>query len=228
MSYISSMFGSNPIIQYLAAGDIAGLLIYLLSLLLAMCIAVSFHEWAHAFVAYKLGDPTAKNMGRMSLDPMRHMDWVGLLFFVFFRIGWAKPVIVNSRNLKHFRRDDILISMAGVVTNLLIAFIVFGVLFYLNIFVPDFNYYIWTALYMIFIYNISFAVFNILPIPPLDGFHVVTSLFIRKNYKVVQFLQKYGFIILIALLLTGILGRLLTLVVGALQSVFTAFYALFL
>ena len=101
------------------ASDPAGALVYLLSLFLAMCIAISFHEAAHAFVAYKLGDPTAKNLGRMSLDPLRHMDWLGFASFLLFGLGWAKPVMVNPRNLKHYRRDDVLISLAGPVTNLL-------------------------------------------------------------------------------------------------------------
>ena len=105
-------------------------LIYLLSLMLAMCVAVSFHEYAHAFVANKLGDPTAKNMGRMTLDPTKHIDLIGLLCFVLLGIGWAKPVIVNSRNLKHFKRDDILISIAGPVMNLLLSFIFYGIWFF--------------------------------------------------------------------------------------------------
>lgn len=215
----------SEFLYYFQTGNITGLLIYLLSTLLAMCIAVSFHEWAHAFVAYKLGDPTAKNMGRMSLDPMRHMDWMGLLFFVLFHIGWAKPVIVNSRNLKHFRRDDVLISLAGPVTNLLLSFVFFGVWFFLPV---NTNAVLLEVIWTIMLLNISFAIFNVLPIPPLDGFHVVTSVFVRKNYQVVQFLSRYGFVIIIVLLFTGWLSTLLNVVATGLFSVYEAFYSLFL
>ena len=203
-------------------------LIYLLSLMLAMCVAVSFHEYAHAFVANKLGDPTAKNMGRMTLDPTKHIDLIGLCF-VLLGIGWAKPVIVNSRNLKHFKRDDILISIAGPVMNLLLSFIFYGIWFF-GTFQWSFaaNDVVQQILSMLFSLNICFAVFNILPIPPLDGFHVVTSLFVRKSYRVVEVLQRYGFIILILLLASGFLTGLLNIVTTWLEGVYSSFFLLFL
>lgn len=204
-------------------------LIYLLSLMLAMCVAVSFHEYAHAFVANKLGDPTAKNMGRMTLDPTKHIDLIGLLCFVLLGIGWARPVIVNSRNLKHFKRDDILISIAGPVMNLLLSFIFYGIWFF-GTFQWSFaaNDVVQQILSMLFSLNICFAVFNILPIPPLDGFHVVTSLFVRKNYRVVEVLQRYGFIILILLLASGFLTGLLNIVTTWLEGIYSSFFLLFL
>lgn len=204
-------------------------LIYLLSLMLAMCVAVSFHEYAHAVVANKLGDPTAKNMGRMTLDPTKHIDLIGLLCFVLLGIGWAKPVIVNSRNLKHFKRDDILISIAGPVMNLLLSFIFYGIWFF-GTFQWSFaaNDVVQQILSMLFSLNICFAVFNILPIPPLDGFHVVTSLFVRKNYRVVEVLQRYGFIILILLLASGFLTGLLNIVTTWLEGIYSSFFLLFL
>lgn len=204
-------------------------LIYLLSLMLAMCVAVSFHEYAHAFVANKLGDPTAKNMGRMTLDPTKHIDLIGLLCFVLLGIGWAKPVIVNSRNLKHFKRDDILISIAGPVMNLLLSFIFYGIWFF-GTFQWSFaaNDVVQQILSMLFSLNICFAVFNILPIPPLDGFHVVTSLFVRKNYRVVEVLQRYGFIILILLLASGFLTGLLNIITTWLEGIYSSFFLLFL
>ncbi len=204
-------------------------LIYLLSLMLAMCVAVSFHEYAHAFVANKLGDPTAKNMGRMTLDPTKHIDLIGLLCFVLLGIGWAKPVIVNSRNLKHFKRDDILISIAGPVMNLLLSFIFYGIWFF-GTFQWSFaaNDVVQQILSMLFSLNICFAVFNILPIPPLDGFHVATSLFVRKSYRVVEVLQRYGFIILILLLASGFLTGLLNIVTTWLEGIYSSFFLLFL
>jgi Zn-dependent protease len=215
----------SEIISIFQSGNYALLVIYILGMFLAISIAVSFHEWAHAFVAYKLGDPTAKNMGRLTLDPFKHIDLLGIIFFLIFKIGWAKPVMINSRNLKHFRRDTILISIAGVVTNLLLSFVFYGVYFFLSL--SDANAYILFVVMLIMTINISFAIFNILPIPPLDGFHVFTSLFIRKNYKAVQILNRYGFLILIALLFTGWLGKLLTIVSSALYDLYNQFFMLF-
>lgn len=217
-----------PIISAFQQGFLQGL-IYLLSLVLAMCVAISFHEYSHAWVANKLGDPTAKNMGRMTLDPSKHLDPIGLICFILLGFGWAKPVIVNSRNLKHFKRDDILISIAGPLMNLVLAFIFYGIWF--------FGTLKWTyatsdvvvqILSMLFSLNLWFAVFNILPIPPLDGFHIATSLFVRKNYKVVEFLERYGFVILIGLLISGILQTVLSAVAGWIEGGFAAFFSLFL
>lgn len=219
---------SNPIFDYIGDGDFLGLAVYVLTLLLAICIAVSFHEWAHAFVAYKLGDPTAKNMGRMSLDPTKHLTWPGIICFLLFRIGFARPVIVNSRNLKKYRRDDLLISIAGVLMNLLIAFVTFGVYFFLRIYSNTEMQILYDAIAMIYSLNISFAVFNILPIPPLDGYHVLTSIFARKGFKIWNFFNRYGYILFIVLLLTGVLSFVLGAVIDWLTSSFIAFYALFI
>lgn len=198
-------------------------LLYVLISFLAMCVAISFHEWAHAFVAYKLGDPTAKNMGRMSIDPFRHIDWIGAVMFVFFGFGWAKPVVVNSSRLKHFRRDDVLISLAGPFMNLLLAFVFTGVWYFVRI---DGEWYSLLMSYLIGL-NLNFAVFNVLPVPPLDGFHVVTSLFVRKHYSVVEFLQKYGYILLVVLVFSNVLDTLLGWATTGLYSLFLRFYGLF-
>ena len=101
-------------------------LLIFLAYVLAILISITFYEWAHAFVAYKLGDPTAKNLGRLSLDPFKHLDPLGAICFLLLGIGWAKPVLINPRNLKHYRRDDLLISIAGVVMNIIIAFLFYG------------------------------------------------------------------------------------------------------
>ena len=214
ISTVMLMFSQNPMQA----------LLYILISFLAMCVAISFHEWAHAFVAYKLGDPTAKNMGRMSIDPFRHMDWMGAVVFLLFGFGWAKPVVVNSRNLKHYRRDDILISLAGPVMNLLLAFVFTGV----AMLVPMPNQWIaLTVMYLISM-NLNFALFNVLPVPPLDGFHVVTSLFVRKNYAVVDFLQKYGYFLLILLVFSGALDVVLGWAATGLYDLFRGFFGLFI
>ncbi len=218
---------NNPIILYIQAGDWLGLVIYLLALLLAVSVAISFHEWAHAFVAYKLGDPTAKNMGRMTIDPTKHITLIGLLCFIVFRIGFARPVMVNSRNLKHYRRDDFLISIAGVVTNLLLAFVFFGVYFFVGRY-TEAPWYLLFALEMLIGINISFAVFNILPLPPLDGFHVLTSMLPRFGAKVSAFLYRYGFILILILLFAGILPAIMNWAYGGIITAFYAFYSLFI
>lgn len=210
--------------------DPASAAIYVLSMLFAMCVAVSFHECAHAYSAYKLGDPTAKNMGRMSLDPLRHLNWISVLLFLFCGIGWAKPVMVNSKNLKHFRRDDIIISMSGPFTNLFLSFVFYGIYFAVLMLAPAVASNIWFLQFMsiLIALNIQFAIFNLLPIPPLDGFHVVTSIFIKKRYVVVEFLQRYGIIILLGLILTGVIPTIMGYVSSGLWSLYSSFFGLFL
>lgn len=202
-------------------------LIYILSIFLAMCIGLSFHECAHAWTAYKLGDPTAKNLGRMTLDPFKHIDPLGMLCFLLFGIGWAKPVMITTRNLKNFRRDDVLISLAGPVTNLLLSFVFFGIFFFLTPVLMFRAPAILSILATIYSVNIGLAVFNVLPIPPLDGFHVVTSLFVRKSYKVVDFLRQYGYWILLILLFTGVLDYILTPAIDWFTSLYISFFSLF-
>ena len=201
-------------------------LVYILSIFLAMCIGLSFHECAHAWTAYKLGDPTAKNLGRMTLDPFKHIDPLGMLCFLLFGIGWAKPVMITTRNLKNFRRDDVLISLAGPVTNLL-SFVFFGIFFFLTPVLMFRAPAILSILATIYSVNIGLAVFNVLPIPPLDGFHVVTSLFVRKSYKVVDFLRQYGYWILLILLFTGVLDYILTPAINWFTSLYYSFFSLF-
>ena len=214
--------GISGLIQGLMSDPLSTLL-YLLISFLAMCISISFHEWAHAFTAYKLGDPTAKNLGRMTLDPFAHLDLMGAIMFVLFGFGWARPVVVNSRNLKHFRRDDVLISLAGPFMNLLLAFVFTGIYYFVQI---DGG---WLRLILIYLIsmNLHFAVFNLIPIYPLDGYHVLTSIFIKNNYKVIHFMQRYGSIILIALIVTGATDAIIGWASDRILSLFLAFFGLF-
>ena len=171
-------------------------------------VAMTVHEWAHAFAAYKLGDPTAKNLGRMSLDPLKHMDPIGTICLVLFGFGWARPVMVNPRNLKNYRRDDAIISLAGPIMNLLTAFLFLGIYFLVLFTFGITNEIVINILNYIISINLGLGIFNLIPIPPLDGFHVINSIFIRKSFKVVEFLQRYGFIILIVLLASGVLTNI--------------------
>lgn len=195
----------------------------LLYTLPAIIIGLTVHEWAHAFTADKLGDPTAKNLGRMTLNPFAHIDLFGFLCLLVVGFGWAKPVPVNPRNFKNYRRDDIIVSLAGIAMNLVVAFFA-TILFY-------FGVYRWNlgsneAFYTIFLsivtINLSLAVFNLLPIYPLDGSHVFESLFMRYIPRFFMFLRQYGQYILIALLVSGLVSTVLGTVVGWLFEGFSS------
>lgn len=178
------------------------LLSYLLPLP-AILFSLSFHEASHAWMANKLGDPTSKNLGRISLDPTKHLDPIGFLCFVVFGFGWAKPVLVNSRNFKNARRDDLLTSLAGPVSNIILAIIsaiIFGI--YLKIVGINYistKYIIVTQLLSTFVtVNVVLAVFNLLPIPPLDGYHVFKNILLKSiPYKFFIFVERNSMYILI-------------------------------
>ena len=185
-------------------------------------VAITFHEVAHGFVANKLGDPTAKMMGRLTLNPIAHIDPIGtivvpVMLFILsngaFIFGTAKPVPVNFYNLKRPRRDTALVSAAGPATNIMIAFI--SILLYILIqviFPPSssstFNQKIMTPLIMMIQYSISFnifiAAFNLFPVPPLDGGRIATSLLPTKYAYHFSKLEPYGILIVLGLWFTGI------------------------
>ncbi len=156
-----------------------------------LLVAIIFHELAHGYTAYRLGDPTAKNAGRLTLNPIKHIDPVGFLFMLVFRFGWAKAVPINPGYFKNRKRDTILVSLAGVTTNFILAFIIGAILVYL----PLKNDIVIQMLQMGLWYNIMLGVFNILPFPPLDGSKVVASLlpvkweaFFYKNERCFYFI----------------------------------------
>ena len=184
---------------------------------LAVVFALTIHEFAHAFVAHRLGDNTAKLQGRMSLNPMVHFDVLGIICFLFFGFGWAKPVPINTYNFSHIKRDTFLVSISGIVTNLIIAFIFCPLSMLLlnvasNSVILEILYYLCAFIYQT---NLVFAVFNLLPIYPLDGFNAIASQ-LRYDNPFVTFMQRYGSLILILVVIifsyTNIFGYLVSYV----------------
>ena len=170
----------------------------LVLLIPVLLFALVFHEFAHGWVANKLGDPTAKYAGRLTLNPMAHLDMFGSLMILFVGFGWAKPVPVDSRYLANPRTDMMKIAFAGPAANLLLAFIA-GVLIRATGYFGPFT----TMLIMFTQINIMLAVFNMIPIPPLDGSQIFSGMMIRKNPDLVMKLQMYGPQILMGLILFG-------------------------
>ena len=179
-----------------------------ISIFLALLIVLPVHEFAHAFVAVKSGDMTPKLYKRYTLNPLAHFDIFGLIAFVLVKIGWAKPVPINPNNFKHRRLDSVLVSIAGVTANYLLAFLVFPLYFLAFFYLPEFGYFtrvIVDTLGFIVSLSLSFFVFNLLPIYPLDGFRLIEALSKREN-KVLTFLRKYGSYILLAFILLGFIA----------------------
>ena len=183
-----------------------------------LLLSLTIHEAAHAWSADKLGDPTARMLGRVSLNPLVHIDWIGTVLLPiiavisrFPLIGWAKPVPVNLRNLRHPRRDFMIVAAAGPISNLLQAFVAAAVL-----------RMVWdgtvgeggpgvlvTFLYIAIQVNLLLAFFNLIPIPPLDGGNVLLGLLPPSMAAVLDQVRQFGFLILYALMLTGVATALI-------------------
>jgi Zn-dependent protease len=165
-----------------------------------LLFALVFHEFSHGWVANKLGDPTAKNQGRLTLNPLAHLDPFGSMMILFVGFGWAKPVPVDSRYLANPRIDMMKIAFAGPASNLLLAFIG-GMLIRVTGYMGPL-----TSMLIIFTQiNISLAVFNLIPIPPLDGSQIFSGIMLQRNPQLVMKLQMYGPQILMGLILFGML-----------------------
>ena len=203
----------------------------------AVLIAICMHESAHGWVANRCGDPTARLMGRITLNPVKHFDPAGMLCLVFFGVGWAKPVPINPLHFRNYRKDDLKVSLAGVTTNLILAlvfliptyavftraFVSFREMYYL----PDGDL-VWlqnalmdyrpiletwgsvsAGLYKVLanvvLVNLNLAIFNLIPLPPLDGYHVLNDLVLKRPLFATQRAAMAGQGILILLMVTDIL-----------------------
>lgn len=189
-----------------------------LMILPAIIIGLTFHEAAHGYVSHWLGDPTPKLQGRLSLNPMRHIDPIGFLALFFCGFGWGQPVEINPMYYKHRRRDEFMVSIAGVVTNFIIAVITsFAIKGFLNIVhwqIYGVNEIIFYILYYIMTINLVLMIFNLLPIPPLDGFGLVTEIFDLRKYNWYWTLYNNGYIILMLAIVFNITDMVLTPAVG--------------
>lgn len=177
----------------------------LLSIIPAL-ICITLHELSHGYVAYRLGDTTAKDMGRLTLNPIKHLDIMGILMMVVFHFGWAKPVPVNMYRFKNPKRGMAITALAGPAANVVIT-IVF-LFFYGALFRPlGRESMILQMIYLTAYLSISFAIFNILPISPLDGSKVLFSVLPSERYDQLMRYERYGMILLLVLVSTGVLGR---------------------
>ena len=252
--------------------DPLGFVIYVVSLAIAVLASLILHECAHGYVAYRCGDPTAKMIGRLTLNPKAHLDVMGTISLLVLGFGWARPVPVNPQNFRHGRRDDFFVSIAGIVTNLLLFLVSLGLsvwVLYLmagSDFVLRVNYsgggtelldmsdsstrqsiyflfmnylldgaasseltqfmaipwlqHVERLLMLMCSINISLAVFNFLPIPPLDGYHLVNDTLLRGRLQLNANTFRIAQLVLIVICLTGALSGILSTCVNAVYGFF--------
>ena len=165
--------------------------------IVGIAVAISVHEFGHAYSAHLLGDDTAKMYGRMTLNPAKHLDIMGLIAMLIVHIGWAKPVPVNPNNFKNYKVGNVIVSLAGVTANIIISIIYVIIKKHVNM------YAITEITSAIIIYNVSFAAFNLLPIPPLDGWGVISSFIPYKYNEIAYKYESMSSIIFLVLIITG-------------------------
>ena len=190
----------------------------IVQVIIIIVVSLTVHEFAHSLVTIKLGDDTPRRQGRLTLNPLAHIDLVGFIMLVIAGFGWAKPVQINPANLKKPRRDEILIALAGPVSNLLfamVAVVVMAAVFSTHALVSpsslrDFGNF----MLMLAEINVSLAIFNMIPIPPLDGSHLVTPFLGRINTAVAATYFRYGSLLLLGIILLQSFTRVDILHIG--------------
>ena len=224
-------------LRYLLAspGDIQSYVVQHLLCLPIILLSLSLHETAHGYVAYKLGDPTAHSLGRLTLNPLRHLDPIGFLCMLLFGFGWAKPVPINTRYFKHPKRDMALTGVAGPLSNLLLAMGFTLLLKIADATLMNIGYHSeitaqMASYLMIFLFlgiqlNVGLAIFNLIPLPPLDGSRVFYALLPTKYYFKVMKYERYIQIALMVALFFGVLTPLLNFLTdGTMKLLFRMFF----
>ncbi len=194
-------------------------------LLPGIVIGLSFHEFGHAAVAYKLGDNTPKLQGRVTLNPMAHIDWMGLAALFFCGFGWGQPVQINPFNFKHRRRDELFVALAGVVMNLLLAaaFVVIAKIVVMAgsnwIMNTTLGMGVWQIILYAIQINLVLMLFNLIPCPPLDGFNIIANIVGFAGSETYWRIYRYGSWILVLIIITGITGMVISPCVQFLMNI---------
>jgi Zn-dependent protease len=188
----------------------------------ALLVAVTVHELSHGLVADRLGDPTARRQGRITLNPLPHIDPLGALAFVLAGFGWAKPVPVNAHNLRHPMRDMALVAAAGPVSNFIVAFVA---LVTIRLFgrldaAPFIAEPVRGVLEYIYLFNLALGIFNLIPLPPLDGGHFLPYFLPRGWWTLLRQLEQYGPFILILLVMTGATSYIMSPVFAVMNALY--------
>ena len=205
------------IISAILSGNVKEAIIMMLMWLPIILLSLSLHESMHAYAAYKMGDPTARNFGRVTLNPLKHLDPIGFAAMLLVGFGWAKPCPVNARNFENPRKGMALTALAGPVSNLLLA-VIFAIFASLTLFISSLItitteaafltiYYTYIFFYYGVFLNVSLAIFNLLPVPPLDGSRILGLLLPPKMYFSYMRYERYiGIAFMVAVIVLGRMG----------------------
>lgn len=202
----------------------ADLILTKILMLPGIIIGLSFHEFAHAWMSDKLGDPTPRRQGRVTVNPLAHIDPIGFLALLLVGFGWGKPVQIDPGYYKHRRRDEFMVGIAGVTMNLLLA-IVFSiparwmVKAFSGVAASDLVYNIYLMLFYVVSINIVLMIFNLIPCPPLDGWGILTQIFRLDRYSWWYKVYQYGTWILLALIIFNVTDRIITPLVSMILGV---------
>lgn len=221
---ILGIYIATTLVNYSSSAEA---LISLITTIPGVLIAITFHEYAHAFAAYKLGDETSKSQGRMSLNPLKHTDPIGLVMLLFLGIGWGKPVQVDSRKFKRnisVKKAEAIISAAGPIANFIMAIvftIIYAILVKFNVF-ANMSFRSAETVFMVILYtiiiNIGLGVFNLIPLPPLDGSKILRAFLPPKADMWFKDKEIIFYLVFIILWITGIAGMIIAPIRSALYS----------
>lgn len=202
----------------------ADLILTKILMLPGIIIGLSFHEFAHAWVSDKLGDPTPRRQGRVTINPLAHIDWMGFLALLLVGFGWGKPVQIDPGYYKHRRRDEFLVGIAGVTMNLILA-IAFSiparamVKAFSGVAASDLVYNVYLMIFYIVSINVVLMIFNLIPCPPLDGWGIITQIFKLDRYSWWYKVYQYGTWILLALIVFNVTDLILTPLVSRILGI---------